>query len=505
MSRPLPACVLPAAFFLASACGPAAHSRLVIAYPVGLHSPDVHDPAHEEFAASILANVYETLVDVGPDLTLQPSLAESWYSPDEQTWVFTLRSGVRLHDGRTLEAADVAASVERARQTPWMRGELEPVVSVTARGEGEVVFKTQARFESLPARLTYVSIDGGSPGPGSLAAGTGAYRIRSSSPEATLLEAFPEYREGPAPIPSVEFRTIADARERARRLRNGEIHLIIDVLPEDMPSLATHPGLRTIARPGLRVVFLGMDCARERSAYLRPPRNAFQDRRVREAISLAIDRDALAKGPLQGYAEATQQIPGPTEVGFEPALQPRRFDPERARLLLQQAGYRDGFETPLDYMPGKYLAVEAVVESLVLQLGRIGIQVRPQPRPPADMLQHVESQDTAFYLLGWMNETGSAHETYASLLHSVRPNLGATNGGGYANPRFDLLLERVSGELDRGKRVELLREATRIVDADLPVVPLYRQHDLYAHVRDLEFNPSVFRRLLLERLRWRRS
>jgi peptide/nickel transport system substrate-binding protein len=248
-----------------------------------------------------------------------------------------------------------------------------------------------------------------------------------------------------------------------------------------------------------------MDCAREQSVYLRAARNPFRDRRVREAISLAIDRDALTKGPLHGYADPAQQIPRPTEVGFDPALPPRRFDPERARLLLQQAGYRDGFETPLDYMPGKYLAVDAVVESLVLQLGQIGIRVRPQPRPPADMLQHVEARDTAFYLLGWMNETGSAHETYASLLHSVTANLGATNGGGYANPQFDLLVERVSGELDHAERVELLREATRIIDVDLPVVPLYRQHDLYAHVRALEFNPPPFGRLLLTRMRWRQS
>jgi peptide/nickel transport system substrate-binding protein len=193
MSRPRPAYLLAAALLLASACDPAAHSRLVVAYPVGLHSPDLYDPAHEEFATSILANVYESLVEVAPDLTLQPGLAESWYSPDEQTWVFTLRSGVRLHDGRALKSADVAASVERARHSPWMRGELEPVVAVTARGEREVVFTTQARFGSLPTRLTYVGIDGGSPGTGGVAAGTGAYRIRSSSPEATLLEAFPAH------------------------------------------------------------------------------------------------------------------------------------------------------------------------------------------------------------------------------------------------------------------------------------------------------------------------
>jgi len=474
---------------------------LVIAYPAGLHSTDVNDPAHEEFAAAILANVYETLIEVEPDLSLKPGLAESWYSPDELTWVFRLRRGVRLHDGRTLRAADAVASFERARANPFMRGELAAVEAVKARGELEVVFSTRTPLGALPQHLTYLFVTG-TPTAGTPAPGTGPYRIRSWQPNGTtVLEAFASHRDGPALIAAVRFETIPAARERARLLRNGDVHLISDVLPQEMGGPAP-PGVRFVARSGLRTLFLAMDCAHPRSPYVTPAGNPFRDRRVREAVALAVDRDALVAGPLHGYAERIDQLANPGEMGFDASLPSSGVDALRARQLLAAAVPR-GFDVQLDYMAGKYLAADAVVETLAAQLGQVGIRAHPHAYSPTEHLERIEHHDTSLYLLGWSNESRSVQETYASLLHSPRDDLGATNGGGYSNPDLDRLLDTVPAQLGVKTRAEALERVARIVNTEHPIVPLYRQKSLYAFTSDLAFEPQVYAPIRVTLLHWK--
>jgi peptide/nickel transport system substrate-binding protein len=467
--------------------------RLVVAYPAGPQSLDPNRGLHEEFASSVLANVYEGLVEVQPDLTVRPGLAESWHSPDDLSWVFVLRRGVRFHDGHLLTAADVVDSFGRARQDTWLAGELEPVVSVRAQGEHEVVFKTRTRFSALPARLTYFYVTGRARDGGTAAPGTGPYRVRSwSAAGPTVLEAFDGYRGGRPPIPEVEFRAIPDAGTRAELVRRHEVHLTMDIRPEDRAALAGVPGVEVAARPGLRVVFLGLDTVRK----------PFADRRVREAVALALDKEALVKGPLAGLAERTEQIPRPGEVGFAPALPVRPHDTGRARALLAEAGLAGGFEVALDYAAGKYLAIDAVAAEIGRQLGAVGIRVGPRPTTPNELITRVEARDTRLFLLGWLNETGSAHETYGSLLATPGEDAGATNGSGWSHPGFDRLLADVARESDNDRRGLALRKATQLVYDELPVIPLYCQQDLYAFSAQLAFEPSLYRRIVVARLRF---
>jgi peptide/nickel transport system substrate-binding protein len=486
--------LLPLLLLLAACARPQPLARLVVAYPAGPQSLDPNRGLHEEFASSVLANVYEGLVEVEPDLTVRPGLAESWHSPDDLTWVFVLRRGVRFHDGHELTAADVVDSFGRARQDTWLAGELAPVVSVQAQGQHEVVFRTRTRFSALPARLTYFYITGAPTAGATAAAGTGPYRVRTWSPSGpTVLEAFPGYREGPAAIPEVEFRAIPDAQERAELVRRHDVHLTMDIRPEDRAALAGAAGVRVVARPGLRVVFLGLDTARK----------PFADRRAREAVALALDKEALVKGPLAGLAERTEQIPRPGEVGFDPALPVRDHDPARARALLAEAGLASGFEVALDYAAGKYLAIDAVAAEIGRQLGAVGLRVSPRPAAPNDLIARVEARDTSLFLLGWLNETGSAHETYGSLLATRTQDAGATNGSGWSHPPFDKLLAEVARESDNERRGIRLRQATQLVHAELPVIPLYCQQDLYAFDARLDFEPTLYRRIVVSRLRFK--
>lgn len=471
----------------------------MIAHPRPLAAPGLLHPTHNRTAFNILVNVYEPLVERGPNLSLRPAVAESWYSPDPRTWVFKLRRGVRRHDGRLLTAADVVASFERYLGDAWAAGLLAPVSGVRAGGEGEVVFTTREPADTLAARLTLLPI-AGLPESGG---GTGPYRYRSWSKDGpVVLEAFPEYHGGRPSIPVVEFRIVPDARERAERLLSGEVQLVEDVLPVDMPALRAARGVRTIAMPGFLTFFLVMDTARERTPFVDQPKNPFRDPRVREALDRAVDRKALAAGPLLGYGEPTTQLAAPGQVGFSDALEIPLPDPAVARRLLREAGYPAGFAVPLDYTAG---ILDEVVEVVARQLGAAGVRVRPRAADVGEFLSRVESRDTSFYFMRWIQPSQEIHETYTWLLHSPRESFGTMNGGGYSNARLDRLLEISAHERRETERASLLREATALIHAERPILPLFRQHDLYAFSKDLDFRPEPQQQFgtILRRMRWK--
>jgi peptide/nickel transport system substrate-binding protein len=456
-----------------------------VAVPAGLLSLDVLAPEHEEFALSILRNVYEPLVELGDDFGPRPVLAESWHSPDDHTWVFRLRPGVRLHDGRVLDAGMVAAAINRHLALPWGVNLLQPVAKVEAEGPRDVVFRTRGVFLSLPERLATFLVDGGGDAAGR-AVGTGRYRVVDWRPDGRVaLEGFALHRDGGPAVERIEFLPAGDGAERVRLLRQGEAQLALDVPPDAMVQLAGE-GFATHARPGLRVVFLGLNGA---------PGRPFHDRRVREAITRGIDRAGLVAGPLRGFGEPTLQLPADGQMGHDRSLAVPPGDATGARALLAAAGYPANRRLQLDYVPGKYLEIEAVVRALATQLAAAGFDVVPRPRRYVELIADVESGRSSFYVLGWLDDSRAADSAYAALLHTPGPRFGSVNGSRYSNARFDELVEQAEIEEDAPHRGEMLREATRIVTEDWPLVPLYRQSDLYAHDRKLGFRPRLDRRV----------
>jgi peptide/nickel transport system substrate-binding protein len=481
------------------ACRKAPSARpLVIGHQTPLASTALHDPGHNNGSFNVLINVYEALVERGPNLTLRPLLAESWYSPDSLTWVFKLRRGVRRHDGKLLTADDVVKSIGRSQQDAWTAGALAPVDTVFARGESEVVFTTKEPIDTLPARLVYVAVSG-LPEPDGA---TGPYRIRSWTPTGSIvLESFDDYHGGRPPVAIAEYRIIPDPRERARRLITGELQFIEEVSPLDTTSLSGARGVRAVSVPGFTNAFLVFDTRRKETPYVKG-RNPFLDPRVREAIDLAIDRQALVDGPLNGHARATDQLAQPGQIGFDESRPPTRRDLVRAKELLRGAGFPDGFEVPLDYMSGN---VEPAAKALISQLAEVSIRVTPRGRPATEFLPRVEQADTSFYLLRWSQPSEEIHESYAWLLHSREGNSGTMNGGGFSSPRFDALLATAAHDREEKTRTTALREATAIVLGERPILPLYVQDDFYAFSSDLDFEPLPRQQFstVLKRMRWK--
>ena len=481
-----------------------AGDRLVITLPAGPFTI-APESAGEEFSISILSNVYESIVDLGPDLVLRPGLAENWQNPDDSTWVFALRPGARWHDGQPVRASQVIESLERTRHDPRSRRriELAAVERMEAPDDHTVVVRTSEPLGHLANRLANVPIWRPGARPEDPALGSGPYRVRAWTPGGdTTLQAFDGYDGGHPTLREVLFRAVPEAAQRMRLLRAGDVQLVVDAPPDEMGALEEDRQLMGVSRKGARVVFLSVDCARPATPYVDAPRNPFADVRVRTALALAIDRDALVRGPLRRLASTVDQVVGPEVFGYHDGLAPVSHDPQRARALLAEAGWPDGFAVDLDYPTGKYRGAELVTTELARQLLPVGIRLRLRPQPPEAFFARLQSRDTSLYLLGWIGTSGDAGPSYEYLLHTSAGGFGHDNAGGYSNPEVDRLVEQARhlGPVDR---LPLLRRVAEIVHRDKPVVPLYRAADVYALDRRLEFAPRLDRRIRAAEIRWR--
>jgi peptide/nickel transport system substrate-binding protein len=298
----------------------------------------------------------------------------------------------------------------------------------------------------------------------------------------------------------VEYRVVPEATERVRLLQKGDADLMLDVPAERMQALAASPQLRTMAIDGMRVFFLTMDCSAEAAAATRP--SPFRDRRVREAVALAIDRRALVAGPLGGFGEVIDQIASPQELGAAASVVPvRPVDRDRARALLAQAGYPNGLRVSLDYLR-KYRAADAVTKSIADDLATVGIDVVRRPVARVDA-ERVRRHEVTFLFMGWTSQTGEAGWAYESFLHSQVGGFGNLNVSRYANPALDRLIEDALGQRGPTERSALLARVAQVAYDEVPMVPLYRQADLYAMARNLEFTPRLDRLVLASAVRWR--
>ncbi len=286
---------------------------------IGLHAAPVSLDPHlqgEAAALSILSNIYDTLTTFDAEMRLQPGLAIRWSNPEDRLWRLALRQGVRFHDGSAFDAEDVVFSLERARSLPDSRaaGFLVEVASVRAVGSYGVEIVTHRPYPLLPHKLALVfMVPAGSPAVIELPVGTGPYRLVRHDPgRKVTLQAIPSgavegWRAAPS-VERVEIWNLSDPQERVAALLAGEVEWINDVPPVVFHRLTEEgePGVRTAARTGLRLIYL----------QVRPDRPPFDDPRVRRAVHLAVDREALVRQVVAGQARPLGQMAGPEVFGL---------------------------------------------------------------------------------------------------------------------------------------------------------------------------------------------
>jgi peptide/nickel transport system substrate-binding protein len=484
--------ILAALAVLVTLALPAAAQTLSVGQPELPSTLDSAD-ATDVYSLAVAINVTEPLIGyTAGDDALQPRLATSWRPNEDATrWTIALREGVTFHDGTPFDARAVAFNLERwsdpahphahradgKTYVPWRwvfggfgdEGLLAEV-RVVDRHTVELVLRDAIGF--LPSLLAapYFQIDSpaavrsagpdyGTPRVGTV--GTGPFRfVRWDEGERIVLARHDGYWDGPAGVERVVVRGVAEAVSRFAELRAGSLDIALQLAPDTIPEVEARPELAlATAETELNVGFLGIHQAN-------PP---LDDVRVRRAIVHAIDREALIEAFHAGTATLSVDFLPPSLWGH-PGVEPQPYDPDRARALLAEAGFPDGFATELwHYQPSDPLfpAPRAMAEAMATYLADVGIEAELKTKDYTAYLADRATGAFPLFLSGW---AGDYPDPDTFLYTFFGPSRYASYG--WDDQEVVELVERARHVADRAERAELYRRALRRVHAAVPAVPL---------------------------------
>jgi peptide/nickel transport system substrate-binding protein len=488
----------------AGACRPAPAPRTLL---VGLNrGPLTLDPHYHNDAVtwSFLANFYDGLVRFSADMRLEPALALRWEQVEPALWRFTLRPDARFSSGERVRPEDVTASILRGRDDPRsnIRHHLAGIIRVTAEGAGTVVVETAAPSPTLLNRLAFLMVIPARAATGSELTsidGTGPYRVVGGEPGKSVdAESWPSWH-GLPPVERVRFEFFEDERQLMSAFLAGRVD-VARQLPEDqLGELRARPGLGAELQPRLQVQMLSV-CPQAATG---ETARALADPRVRRAMLLALDRGRYVREVYRGNGVVASQYVQPVVAGYDPAVTPLPYDPERARVLLREAGFPGGFSVTLVCSAGQRLPDQ--VGPIVADLGRVGIVTRVNEVPWTELLQRAREHRSELAVFGWGCSTGDASDFLNAFGHSPAPDrgLGTENYSGYDDPETDALIVAADRELDPERRLSLLQAAQRRLLEALPMLPVNVR---FGHVGVSARVDVVTRHdqwLLVEAFRWK--
>jgi peptide/nickel transport system substrate-binding protein len=466
--------------------------------------PQTTDPhsQNEGLTNNVNQLVYEFLVGRDKKLDLEPQLAVSWEQVNPTVWRFKLRPGVKFHDGTPFTADDVVFSFERARsETSQLRVyanasgipkkiddltvefttngpnpiELEHLATINIMSKAWCEKNRATKPQNFTQKEDMVTAH--------QANGTGAYILKSREPDVkTVLVKNPNWwgiKEGrfDGNVDEVIFTPIGSDATRMAALMSGEVDLINDPPAQDVPRLKQNGNIKVLEGTENRVIFIGMDQQRDELLYSNVKgKNPFKDKRVRQALYQAIDIDTIRTSTMRGLSKPTGAMlsaPLPWIVDPEKRLP---FDRAKAKQLIADAGYPNGFEVTLDCPNNRYVNDEKICQALAAMWSQIGVTTSVTAMPRANYFPKLEKLDTSLYMLGWGGASTDPIFILQPVLHTANSKGdGDYNYGRYSNPKLDALVDQVKTEIDVEKRRKLINEALMIQHDELLHLPLHRQ------------------------------
>ena len=431
--------------------------------------------------STLLHHVYETLVSRAVDGSLQPRLATSWeiHADDPTIWVVKLREGVKFHDGSDFTAEDVVFSYDRVRhESSGFRALHSAVTGATAVDDYTVHIQMSGPSPLYVQNLTnFFIVDRGWAeannvvAPQNFAAGeenfavrntngTGPYTLIERDPEVrTVLRAFDGHWAEAPKVTEVIYTPIAEAATRVAALLSGEVDFVQDVPVQDIARLEQTAGVTITTGPENRNIFFSYDMASDKLASANVEDNPFRKPQVREAMALAIDRDAIRQVVMRGQSQPSAAPLPPFVNGWTEAMSAYSApDYARAAELIREAGYPNGFSVDLHCPNDRYLNDEAICQALVGMLGRIGMTVNLVSQSRSLHFPLIENWQTDFYLLGWGVPTFDSAYVFNFLVHTRGGAFGSFNGTRYSNAELDAKIEALATMTDLDARNALIAE-----------------------------------------------
>lgn len=472
---------------------------------IGIKSePTSLDPLYHVLTpnAQVAFAQFEPLVMMDATLGVMPMLAESW-SIDGTDWLFTLRDGVTFSDGSDFTAEDVVFTFNRIPLVPNAPTAYtlftRQIASVEAVGAHQVRIRTLAPYPLLLTDIanipimSHVAAAGDAPegrttqelnrGDGLI--GTGPYRFVSWQSGSELVLERNDHYWGETPIwDHVVYQPMTNPAARAAALLAGDIDMMEDPPTADLPNFRANEALTVAEGLGTRVIYLAMDQQNVPSPGITETQeNPLMDIRVREALSLAIDRQAIVDRVMSGVATpAGDLIPG-TMFGAVPGrASAPAADPARARELLAEAGYPDGFDIVLGTPNGRYVNDSRIAQTIAAMWARIGLRASVDALAPPVFFRTRDAFEFSAYIAGWGNATGEVLTTLRALAgtRDAAAGRGSSNGGRYSNPELDALLDQAAAEMDDDARRAILEQADELVLSDFGILPIHFEVPVWA-------------------------
>jgi peptide/nickel transport system substrate-binding protein len=417
-------------------------------FPVSL---DTHKYAGEEAVQTAIQQIMEPLVRVDGG-KIVPVLAASWENPDPNTWVFKLRPGVKFSDGTPFTAKDVVASYERHKK---LDGPLVPlystVTSFAATDDQTVTVKTSKPLGTLLSSLTLLFIgpaakintDGFFNKP----IGTGPFTVSSFKPDEKLeLAANPTYWDGAPKLNKLEFVNIPEVAGRITGLENGEVDVLTQIPPDQVGSVKGSDQIKYETTPSWTYYF----------DWFNSNRKPFNDKRVRQAMWHALNLEGTVKD-LFGDLASVAQAPLAQGVIGAPKLSPYAYDPAKAKQLLTEAGYPNGFTTSMQWPLEGGPNIRALAQAMISDWAKIGVTVKPLEKERAQWLEDFGKLNWDMNLQTNVTGTGDADYTLARLY------VCTAKRNGYCNPALDKLLLEARSSVDQAARPKLYQQAGQTI------------------------------------------
>lgn len=463
--------------------------------------------------SNIGKHIFDALVHQDDQQRLSPGLAVSWKALEDATWEFKLRQGVKFHDGSDFTAEDVAFTVKRAPAVPNSPSSygiyLASIAETIVVDPYTVRFKTKAPYPLLPTDISNILIVSSKVGAtattadydsGKAAIGTGPFKLVENKKGDRIVLARNDAYWGPkAGWDKATLRLLTNEASRVAALLAGDVQMIEIIPTQDIAKIKANKDLSVSSVVGNRLIYLHIDTARDQSPFVTDKagkpldKNPLKDVRVRRAISMAINRQAVVERLMEGEALPAGQLLPETFFGTSKKLKPDAYDVEGAKKLLAAAGYPDGFGLTIHGPNNRYINDAKIVQTVAQMLSRIGIDAKVDTMPSNVFFSRSSKLEFSLMLVGWGSGTGETSSPLKSLLATFDPSkgYGPSNRGRYSNPKMDEVLTKALATVDDAAREKLLAEASEIGIGDLGIIPLHYQVNSWAMKKGLTYKPRT--------------
>jgi peptide/nickel transport system substrate-binding protein len=433
--------------------------------------------------------VFDPLVRWSSTMEFEPRLATSWERIDPLTLRMHLRKGVKFHSGNDFTAKDVAWTIDRLKKSQDFKGLFESFTAAEVIDDYTVDIKTSVPYGLTMNMCTYIfPMDSkfytGTDEKGQAKdvivktdysfananeSGTGPYQvIEREQGQRWLLKAFPGYWDkNRGNIDEIVLTPISENATRVAALLAGDVDFIMPVPPQDFDRIDNNKKIDLITMPGTRIITLQLNGKRL------PP---LADPKVRLAIDYAINNPGIVKKIMKDRATVAGQNSPKGYAGYNPALTPR-YDVNKAKELMKEAGYEDGFTATMISPNNRYVNDEKISQAIVAMLSRIGIKVNLKTMPKAQYWDEFDKQVADIQLIGWHSDTEDSANffEYLYMCPNKDTGKGQYNSGNYCNPKVDELTLASNSETDLTKRSKMLQEVEQILYDDAAFTPLHWQ------------------------------